>query len=296
MKPDWLKIYPSSRVDFSKIRNALRKRGLSTVCEESHCPNMSECWHNEGTATFMLMGDTCTRGCRFCAVKTARRGLPLDPEEPVKLAEAIHEMGLDYAVITSVDRDDLPDGGSSHFASCIRKIHECHPKTRVEVLIPDFQGDEEALRKIIKEKPDIIAHNVETVERLQRRVRDLRTSYLQSLNVLAKIKEIEPQIYTKSAIMVGLGETEEEVLQAMKDLRENRCDILTIGQYLKPSTKFLPVCEYVRPDVFERYKKAGESLGFLYVAAGPFVRSSYRAGELFMKNILEREVGEFPAA
>jgi len=157
MKPDWLKIYPSSRVDFSKIRNALRKRGLSTVCEESHCPNMSECWHNEGTATFMLMGDTCTRGCRFCAVKTARRGLPLDPEEPVKLAEAIHEMGLDYAVITSVDRDDLPDGGSSHFASCIRKIHECHPKTRVEVLIPDFQGDSlELCRMAAETEKDII--------------------------------------------------------------------------------------------------------------------------------------------
>ncbi len=288
-KPHWLKIYPSSGTDFSTIKQALRSRGLSTVCEESHCPNMAECWHNEGTATFMLMGDLCTRGCKFCAVKTSSKGRALDPLEPQKLADAIAQMKLDYAVLTSVDRDDLEDGGSSHFAKCIMKIKEAHAPTIVEVLIPDFQGDIDALRNITSAKPEVVAHNVETVRRLQSKVRDTRAHYEQSLSVLRNVKLLDDSIYTKSAIIVGFGEKEEEVVETMKDLRSAGCDILTIGQYLKPRTKQLEVTEYVHPSVFEKYKRIGEELGFLYVAAGPFVRSSYRAGELFVKEIIEKK-------
>ncbi len=288
-KPDWLKIRPAHNTDFSKIKGALRKRGLVTVCEEAHCPNMAECWHNEGTATFMVLGDTCTRGCKFCAVKTSRKGNPVDPFEPKKLAEAIAEMQLDYAVITSVDRDDLPDEGASHFARCISEIKKAHPKTNVEVLIPDFSGKPELLKKIVDAMPDVIAHNVETVKSLQRKVRDPRAGYEQSLKVLENIKRMDQKIFSKSALMLGLGETREEVVQAMKDLRSVGCDILTIGQYLKPKNKFLKVEEYVKPEAFEEYKRIGESLGFLYVASGPFVRSSYRAGELFIKNLIDKK-------
>ncbi len=288
-KPEWLKIRPAYDTDFSKVKNALRKRGLVTVCEEANCPNMAECWHNEGTATFMVLGDTCTRGCRFCAVKTAMKGRILDPFEPQKLADAIAEMGLDYAVITSVDRDDLPDGGASHFAQCIARVKKKRPATRVEVLIPDFKGEIDPLKKIIEAKPDVIAHNIETVRSLQRSVRDPRAGYEQSLKVLKNVKRIDPLIYTKSAIMLGLGETKEEVVQAMKDLRAVGCDIFTIGQYLRPKSKHLAVKEYVSPEVFRELKRIGEELGFIYVASGPFVRSSYRAGELFMKALLEKD-------
>lgn len=287
-KPEWLKIRPSSGTDFSRIRRVLRSKGLYTVCEEANCPNMAECWHNEGTATFMVMGDTCTRGCKFCAVKTARKGRTLDPEEPRKIADAVAEIGLDYVVITSVDRDDLPDGGAFHFARCIRYLKQKSPSTRIEVLIPDFAGDVAALRRIIDAGPDVIAHNVETIERLQKSVRDPRAGYQQSMKVLRDIKE-RSDIYSKSAIMVGLGEKEEEVVKTMEELRKNHCDILTIGQYLKPKNKFLRVEEYVTPETFDYYKKKAEELGFLYAASGPLVRSSYRAGELFMKSLLEVE-------
>lgn len=288
-KPDWLKIRPAHNTDFSRIKNALRKRGLVSVCEEANCPNMAECWHNEGTATFMVLGDTCTRGCKFCAVKTAMKGKPVDPFEPKKLADAIKEMKLDYAVITSVDRDDLPDEGSGHFARCIVEIKKAHPKTRIEVLIPDFSGRPELLKKIVGAMPDVIAHNIETVRSLQRKVRDPRAGYEQSLRVIENIKKMDERIYSKSALMLGLGEKKEEVVQAMKDLRSAGCDILTIGQYLKPKNKFLKVEEYVKPEVFDEYRKIGEDLGFLYVASGPFVRSSYRAGELFIKNLIDRK-------
>ncbi len=288
-KPDWLKIRPAHNTDFSRIKNALRKRGLVSVCEEANCPNMAECWHNEGTATFMVLGDTCTRGCKFCAVKTAMKGNPVDPFEPKKLADAIKEMKLDYAVITSVDRDDLPDEGASHFARCIVEIKKAHPKTRIEVLIPDFSGKPELLKKIVGAMPDVIAHNLETVRSLQRKVRDPRAGYEQSLRVIENIKKMDESIYSKSALMLGLGEKKEEVVQAMKDLRSAGCDILTIGQYLKPKNKFLKVEEYVKPEVFDEYRKIGEELGFLYVASGPFVRSSYRAGELFIKNLIDRK-------
>jgi len=287
VKPDWLKIRPSSTTDFSIIKDALRKRGLVTVCEEANCPNMAECWHNEGTATFMVMGDTCTRGCHFCAIKTAFKGNPLDPFEPLKLAEAIAEMKLDYAVITSVDRDDLVDQGSSHFAQCIRMIRMKHPSTRIELLIPDFRAEFDPIKQIVDAGPDVVAHNVETVRSLQRKVRDFRAGYDQSLETLRIIKRINPKMFTKSALMLGLGETKEEVVQAMKDLRAAGCDIITLGQYLKPKSKKLPVKEYVHPDVFRDYERIANDLGFLYVASGPFVRSSYRAGELFMKNLLK---------
>lgn len=288
-KPTWLKIEPSSNTDFSKMKQILREKKLSTVCEEAQCPNMAECWHNEGTVTFMIMGDTCTRACKFCAVKTACKGVPLDPHEPEKLAHAIAEIGLDYAVITSVDRDDLNDGGAGHFASCIKRIKKEHPKTIVEVLIPDFNGEMDPIKKIVEARPEVIAHNIETVEALQRKIRDWRANYRQSLEVLRIVKVLDPAIYTKSAIMLGLGETKDQVIQSMKDLRDIGCDILTIGQYLKPKTKILKVEEYVKPEIFEEYKKIGEELGFIFVASGPFVRSSYRAGEFFIKNIIQQK-------
>lgn len=286
VKPEWLKIRPSSNTDFSKIKNALRKRGLVTVCEEAHCPNMAECWHDEGTATFMVMGDTCTRGCRFCAISKGIEGRPLDPFEPKKIADAIKEMGLDYAVITSVDRDDIPDEGSSHFARCIDEIKKSLI-TRVEVLIPDFNANPTLIKKVVDAEPDVIAHNIETVERLQGKIRDRRAGYKKSLEVLKIVKEQNSEILTKSSIMVGLGEEFDEVVETMKSLRSVDCDILTLGQYLKPKNRNLAVVEYVRPDVFRKYKEIGEKLGFKYVASGPFVRSSYRAGEFFVKNILE---------
>lgn len=285
-KPDWLRIKPKFDNDFSKIKTALRKRGLVSVCEEANCPNMAECWHNEGTATFMVLGDTCTRGCKFCAIKTNAKGQEVDIFEPIKLADAIAEMELDYAVITSVDRDDLLDGGAEHFAKCIREIKKRTPNTMVEVLIGDFQGKQEDIQKIIDAKPDVIAHNIETIERLQKKVRDLRANYKQSLSVLEYVKKQNKDIFTKSSVMVGVGEEKEEVIQAMKDLRGVGCDVFTLGQYLKPKNKVLEVKEWVSPEKFEEYKQIGEEIGFLYVASGPFVRSSYKAGELFMKNLI----------
>lgn len=283
-KPAWFKIRPPKTEPYLKVREVLRKHGLVTVCEEAHCPNIAECWSG-GTATFMVMGDTCTRGCKFCAIKTASKGKPLDPEEPKKLSDAVDILKLSYVVITSVDRDDLPDGGAGHFAECIRVCQDNHPGLLVEVLISDFAGDKEALKKVVDAQPAVIAHNIETTRALQKKVRDLRAGYEQSLKVLKDVKEMDPNIYTKSSIMLGLGETTEDVVQTMKDLRAIGCEALTIGQYLKPKNKFLKVEEYVHPSKFEEFKKIGEDLGFLYVAAGPFVRSSYRAGELYLAHL-----------
>jgi len=234
----------------------------------------------------MVLGDTCTRGCKFCAIKTNAKGQEVDIFEPIKLADAIAEMELDYAVITSVDRDDLLDGGAEHFAKCIREIKKRTPNTMVEVLIGDFQGKQEDIQKIIDAKPDVIAHNIETIERLQKKVRDLRANYKQSLSVLEYVKKQNKDIFTKSSVMVGVGEEKEEVIQAMKDLRGVGCDVFTLGQYIKPKNKVLEVKEWVSPEKFEEYKQIGEEIGFLYVASGPFVRSSYKAGELFMKNLI----------
>ena len=236
----------------------------------------------------MVLGDTCTRGCKFCAVKTGNPRRYVDQEEPENLASAIADMKLGYVVITSVDRDDLPDEGSSHIAACIKSVKEKHPATRVEVLIPDFKGKDGLIQQIIDAKPDVIAHNIETVQRLQRKIRDPRAGYEQSLHVLDVVRRQDPAIITKSSIMLGLGETKEEVIEAMKDLRSIGVSILTLGQYLRPSQKHIPVVEYVNPAVFEEYKKIGEQLGVAFIAAGPFVRSSYKAGELFVEHILEK--------
>ena len=288
-KPGWLRIKLETGEPFLGIKGILARHKLHTVCEEAHCPNISECW-NGGTATFMVMGDTCTRACKFCAVKTAFPAPPLDPLEPGKLAKAIAEVGMfDYVVITSVDRDDLKDQGAYHFARCIEEAKKAHPGIIVEVLIPDFRGREDLIRIIADAKPDVIAHNIETVERLQRNVRDPRANYSQSLQVLETVKRLNPSIYTKSSIMLGLGEQDDEVIQSMKDLRAIGAEICTIGQYLRPSSWHLKVEEYISPEKFAFFRQKGEELGFAFVASGPFVRSSYRAGELFIRNIIEKQ-------
>ncbi|WP_049907460.1 lipoyl synthase [Haloferax elongans] len=287
-KPDWLKMRPPSGQRFTDIKSTLRDRNLNTVCEEANCPNLGECWSGRdgpGTATFMLMGDRCSRGCNFCDVQTGGMEA-LDPDEPANVAEAVAEIGLDYVVLTSVDRDDLPDQGASHFAETIREIKRRDPGILVEVLIPDFQGEPEHVRKIIDAEPDVIAHNIETVERLQWPVRDRRAGYEQSLSVLQQVTD-ESDIHTKTSIMLGLGEYHHEVYQTLSDLREADVDIVTFGQYLQPSRTHLDVFEYVHPDVFETWRRVAEDeLDFLYCASGPMVRSSYKAGELFVDALL----------
>ena len=279
-KPSWLKVRMPGGGRFEHVRDTLRELKLTTVCEEASCPNMGECW-GSGTATVMLMGEVCTRGCRFCDVASGMPG-PLDPLEPRHLAEAVGRLGLDYLVVTSVNRDELPDGGAAHFAQAIVELRRAAPKTLVEVLTPDFQGSFPSLQMIIDAQPAVAAHNVETVERLTSRVRDRRASYQQSLQVLQIYKN--GGMRTKSSIMLGLGETRDEVLQAMRDLRSVGCDILTLGQYLRPSEKHLAVEEFVPPEVFAELEARGLELGFKFVASGPLVRSSYKAGEFFVRN------------
>mgnify|MGYP001598745938 CR=1 FL=1 len=288
-KPQWLKIKISTNDNFIDIKSTLKKHELHTVCEEAHCPNISECW-NGGTATFMLMGDVCTRGCKFCAIKTGNPMQKLDENEPKNLAKALAEIKLfDYVVLTSVNRDDLSDGGASHFAECIKEIKKAYPEIIVEVLIPDFNGSIESLKKIIGAEPEVIAHNIETVERLQRKVRDARANYRQSLSVLENAKKMNPKTYTKSSIMLGLGENDGEVIQSMKELRAINVDILTIGQYLRPSDWHLPINNFVEPSKFRYFEQKALELGFLFCASGPFVRSSYRAGELFVRNVINKQ-------
>jgi len=276
---------------YDAIKKRARQLSLATVCEEARCPNIGECWGG-GTATFMVMGDTCTRGCRFCSVKTAKNPNPLDPHEPRNLALAIKEMDLDYVVVTSVDRDDVEDGGAGHFAACIAECREHSPKTKIEVLIPDFAGHIGHLLKVVEAGAEVIAHNIETVERLTHPVRDPRAGYQQSLDVLKNIKVIDPTRLTKSSIMVGLGETPDEVLDAMQALRDVDCDFLTVGQYLKPTStrKHIDMTEYVHPDQFAEYERLGLEMGFKYVASGPLVRSSYKAGEFFISRYLDQRV------
>lgn len=283
--PEWLSIKPASTKKYDGIKNTVKSLGLHTVCAEAHCPNVSECWSG-GTATFMVLGELCTRGCTFCAVHKSAKGAAVDLGEPGKLAIAIKEWGLSYVVVTSVARDDLSDQGSMHFANCISEIKKVNSGTLVEVLIPDFQGRSEFLRNIVDAHPDVIGHNIETVERLTAHVRDRRASYAQSLAVLKKSKELDGTIYTKSAMMLGIGETDEEVVKAMEDLRASDVDFVAIGQYLRPSKHHLEVKEYVRPERFEALRKIGMDMGFKYVAAGPFVRSSYRAGEFFVSSMI----------
>jgi lipoic acid synthetase len=287
-KPEWLKMRPPSGERFTEIKATLREHDLHTVCEEASCPNMGECWsgrNGPGTATFMLMGDRCSRGCNFCDVETGGME-PLDEDEPANVASAVTEIGLDYVVLTSVDRDDLPDQGAGHFAETIREIKRRDPDVLVEVLVPDFQGEAELVGKIIDAEPDVIAHNVETVERLQWPVRDRRAGYEQSLGVLRQVAE-ESEAYAKTSIMLGVGEYHHEVYQTLRDLRAVGVDVVTLGQYLQPSRSHLEVTEYVHPDVFDTWQRvAEEQLGFRYCASGPMVRSSYRAGELFVESVL----------
>ncbi len=280
-KPPWLRVGVPGGERYRRVSDTLGREKLHTVCQEAHCPNVAECWGG-GTATVMLMGDTCTRGCRFCNVKTASHPPPLDPDEPRHLAEMVSGLRLDYIVVTSVDRDDLPDGGAGHFAEAIRHLRAV-PGLLVEVLTPDFRGDPEAVRTIGRAAPDVFANNLETVRRLTPVVRDPRAGYDQTLEVLARMKREFPRIVTKSSIMLGLGETPEELEQAMRDLRSAGVEILTLGQYLRPSAWHLPVMEFVTPERFETFKGLGERLGFRYVASGPLVRSSYRAAELFLR-------------
>ncbi len=286
-KPEWLKVRPPAGENYTHLKTLLRGLDLHTVCEEAHCPNVGECWGG-GTATIMLLGDTCTRGCRFCAVKSGNPHGVVDPLEPVKVARAIADLGLTYVVLTSVDRDDLPDGGAAHFAQTVRSIKALNPEILVETLVPDFQGDPAAIRTVLAGGQDVFDHNVETVRRLQSVARDRRANYEQSLFVLRTAKEVRPDVFTKSSIMLGLGETDDEVLETLRDLREVGVDIVTLGQYLRPSSWHLAVHTYVPPETFERYREQAEAMGFLYAAAGPLVRSSYRAGEFFLESLLRR--------
>lgn len=286
-KPVWLRVRAPSGEKYTKVKQSLRSLDLHTVCEEARCPNISECW-GTGTATIMIMGDICSRGCRFCAVNSGRPVL-LDADEPERVAKAIKEWKLSYVVITSVCRDDLKDGGAEHIAKTIKATKDLCPKTIVEPLIPDFRGNEDSIKIVVESKPEVISHNIETVSRLTSKVRDARASYEQSLRVLKKIKDMDSLIYTKSSIMLGLGENEEEIIQAIKDLRSVGVNILTLGQYLQPNPKYLPVVEYITPEKFNWLREIGESMGFAYVASGPLVRSSYRAAEFFVEKIASRE-------
>jgi len=289
-KPDWLAVQPPAGERFTDIKRTLRDHDLHTVCEEASCPNMGECWSGRdgpGTATFMLMGDRCTRGCAFCDVATGNAG-PLDDDEPENVASAVAEIGLDYVVLTSVDRDDLPDQGAAHVARTIREINDRDPSILVEALVPDFRGDPDLVDRIVDAEPDVFAHNVETVERLQRPVRDPRAGYEQSLSVLARAADAG--LRTKTSLMLGVGEYAAEVYRTLSDLRTVGVEVVTLGQYLQPSADHLDAERHVHPHAFETWRAvAEEELGFLYCASGPLVRSSYRAGELFLE-ALEREV------
>ncbi|AUS07901.1 lipoyl synthase [Laceyella sacchari] len=275
-KPEWLKVRLNTNDNFQELKKMMRSKTLHTVCEEARCPNIFECWANR-TATFMILGDICTRACRFCAVKT---GLPteLDWAEPERVAEAVEQMGVRHVVVTSVARDDLNDGGAAIFAATIKAVRKRNPLTSVEVLIPDFLGNWEALKVVMDAKPDILNHNIETVRRRSDRVRS-KAKYDRSLELLKRAKEMQPDVPTKSSIMVGVGETFDEVVEAMRDLRANDVNIVTIGQYLQPTKKHLKIERYVTPDEFAQWKEIGLEMGFSHVESGPLVRSSYHAHE-----------------
>jgi len=284
-KPSWVRTRLPSGGQYPQVKAILRRHRLHTVCEEALCPNLGECWGG-GTATIMILGDICTRACRFCAVKSGNPNRLVDINEPTNVAKAVREMGLKYVVLTSVCRDDLDDGGASIYAETVRAIKNYAGDVLVEVLIPDFGGDRDALEKVVKAAPDVVAHNIETIRRLTPVVRDRRASYEQSLSVLRMVKDINPLIFTKSSIMVGLGETPDEVVEAMKDLRSVGVDFITVGQYLRPTLSHIPVAEYVHPAVFEYYRSEALKMGFRYAACGPLVRSSYKAGEFYISSIL----------
>ncbi|MDQ2818131.1 MAG: lipoyl synthase [Candidatus Eremiobacteraeota bacterium] len=278
-KPEWLKVKLPSGDNYHKLRAIVRDRNLHTVCQEAMCPNIAECW-GVGTATFMILGDTCTRGCRFCNVKTGKPN-PIDPLESFKLAKSIDDLKLEYAVITCVDRDDLPDGGAAQMAEAIRAIRQRTPRVKIEVLTSDYRGDEAALRTVIDARPDVFAHNIETTRALTRGVRDRRCDYEQSLRVLQNAKRMHPDIFTKSSIMLGLGESDEDVLQTARDLRAAGVGIVTFGQYLQPTPKHLKVVEFVSPQKFAWFAEMVKPMGFHQVVSGPLVRSSYHAEQAF---------------
>ena len=282
-KPQWLRAKLPSGPGYSSTRKIVHEHRLSTVCEESMCPNIGECW-NAGTATIMVLGSVCTRACRFCAVDTGNPKGWLDPDEPLNSARAVKLMGLEYVVITSVDRDDLEDGGASHYAQCVREIKKLNPGTAVEALTPDFNGVTEHVELVIDSGLDVFAQNVETVRRLTHPVRDPRAGYEQTIEVLRLAKAHRPSVLTKTSLMLGLGERDNEILKTMHDLRDANVDILTLGQYLRPTANHLPVERYVTPAEFEAYREEGLELGFLEVVAGPLVRSSYRAEQVLQKN------------
>ena len=287
LKPDWIKVPLPSGENYTRIKSLRKTLGLSTVCEEALCPNIAECWGG-GTATFMLMGDICTRGCRFCSVKTGRPRA-LDEKEPEKLGIALSQMGLEYVVLTSVDRDDLFDHGSGHFSKTVKTIKSYNPSLLVEVLTPDFNGEDVFIQKVLRASPDVYAHNIETVESLQKLVRDPRASYEKSFHVLQYVKKSKPSMITKTSLMLGLGEKESEILKTLEDLRAIDCNVVTFGQYLQPLRYKLKVKEYVSPETFQLWKERAEAMGFLYVASGPLVRSSYRAGEFFIKSRIQEQ-------
>jgi len=290
-KPDWLRVrLPAGpeQDEFRGLKSRFRGRGLHTVCEEARCPNIFECW-GQGTATVMILGETCTRGCRFCSVQTGKPGGVVDPNEPENTALSLAEMGLAYVVLTMVDRDDLSDGGAAHVARTVRRIKHHSPELRVETLVGDFQGHHDDVRLLVQAgRPDVFAHNVEVVPRLQRNIRDRRCSWDRSVDTLVAAKELGASI-SKTSLMVGLGEEHDEVLDAMQLLRDADVDVLTIGQYLRPTKRHASVQRYVEPSEFEDYEKAGLEMGFRFVASGPLVRSSYRAAEVFLKGALARE-------
>lgn len=282
-KPPWLRAKMPSGAKYSGVRQTVRDHRLSTVCEESMCPNIGECWNN-GTATIMVMGSVCTRACRFCAVDTGNPRGWLDPEEPLNTARAVQLMNLKYVVITSVDRDDLDDGGAEHYASCVQEIKKLNPGTAVEALTPDFNGVLQNVEKVVASGLEVFAQNVETVKRLTHPVRDPRAGYEQTLRVLAHAKQFRPEVLTKTSLMLGLGERDHEIIETLHDLRAAGVDIVTLGQYLRPTANHLTIERYVSPTEFDAYRQEGLEIGFLEVVAGPLVRSSYRAERVLQKN------------
>ena len=282
-KPLWLKKRIPAFQDLQKVKSILAEADLHTVCEEARCPNLGECF-SQGTATILILGRICTRNCGFCAVENGLPA-PLNAAEPEHVAQAVKRMGLRYVVITSVTRDDLPDGGASYFAKTIQAIRALNQTIKVEILVPDFKGELDSLALVLEERPDVLNHNIETIPRLYPEVRP-QADYERSLNLLKRSKESHPHILTKSGFMLGLGETREEVLDLFQDLREAKCDFLTIGQYLQPHTNRLPVVRYIPPEEFEVYRKIGEGMGFKMVSSGPFVRSSFHASQMFEMNLL----------
>jgi lipoic acid synthetase len=291
-KPDWLKVRAPSGERYAGLKETLRRLDLHTVCEEARCPNVGECW-GAGTATVMLLGHTCTRGCRFCAVTTGNPRGAVDPREPEHVARAIASLGLTYVVLTMVDRDDLLDGGASHVASTVSALHERQPGLLVETLVGDFVGRHRDVETVLEARPEVFAHNVEVPRRLTPKIRDRRCSYDRSLDVLRHAKEHSPGRLTKSSVMVGVGETDDEVIETLADLRSAGVDVVTVGQYLRPTPKHATVERFVEPAVFERYEREGRALGLAFVASGPLVRSSYHAAEAFMS---ARLGGDVPVA